>query len=206
VPPPEIDAVWNLHTALTTIEITLEEMGPRGLRGYGEVGPDTEAGIATLLAEIRAAVGEFRRRYKRPVVNPRLERPLVWAKSAATRPVQLFSRPLPRAAAAKQTARRTARPELAALRRCDTQLICVWFQLQQETIPTSSLDERSFTAAQSPLSVKSACAAPRFTGVGKSALIAEFARSHPILLSPACGHLGDLVGLWRQLSGLNVTT
>ncbi len=66
VPPPEIDAVWNLHTALTTIEITLEEMGPRGLRGYGEVGPDTEAGIATLLAEIRVAVGEFRGRLQAP--------------------------------------------------------------------------------------------------------------------------------------------
>ena len=66
VPPPEIDAVWNLHTALTTIEITLEEMGPRGLRGYGEVGPETEAGIATLLEEIRAAVSEFKRRLQPP--------------------------------------------------------------------------------------------------------------------------------------------
>ena len=66
VPQPEIDAVWNLHTALTTIEITLEEMGPRGLRGYGEVGPETEAGIETMLAEIRAAVGEFKGRLLSP--------------------------------------------------------------------------------------------------------------------------------------------
>ena len=60
VPPPEIDSVWNLHTALTTIEITLEEMGPRGLRGYGEVNPETEVGIEILLAQIRTAVGEFK--------------------------------------------------------------------------------------------------------------------------------------------------
>jgi hypothetical protein len=39
-------------------------------------------------------------------------------------------------------------------------------------------------------------------GVGKSALIAEFARSHPILFSPACGHLGDLIGGLEPTIGL----
>jgi hypothetical protein len=40
IPPPTISAVWNARTALMTAIVSLEDCGPKAMRGYGELAPE----------------------------------------------------------------------------------------------------------------------------------------------------------------------
>ncbi len=59
VPPPTVGALWSLRTHLIAIEIALEDSGPDHLRGYGRIDDATAAGVAALIAQIRAALVEL---------------------------------------------------------------------------------------------------------------------------------------------------
>jgi GTP-binding protein EngB required for normal cell division len=58
-PPPTVSAIWSLRTHLMAVEIALEDLGPRRLRGYGTLDDATAAGIAALLAQIRTTLAEL---------------------------------------------------------------------------------------------------------------------------------------------------
>ena len=59
VPSPDVGALWNLRSMLISVEITLEEMGPDHLRGYGAVDGATAAGVTSALAQIRVVLAEL---------------------------------------------------------------------------------------------------------------------------------------------------
>lgn len=59
VPPPDVGALWNLRCALTSMQISLEEMSPGHLRGYGAMDAATGAGVDAALARIRDVLNEL---------------------------------------------------------------------------------------------------------------------------------------------------
>lgn len=59
VSPPEIGAIRNLRAMLMSIDITLDEIGPEHLRGYGELAPEAAAGVSAALAQIRTVLTEL---------------------------------------------------------------------------------------------------------------------------------------------------
>jgi GTP-binding protein EngB required for normal cell division len=60
VRPPEVGALWSLRSALIAMDITLEELGPDYLRGYGEMDGATAAGVSALQAQMRTCLNELR--------------------------------------------------------------------------------------------------------------------------------------------------
>ena len=60
VRPPTLGGLWNLRSALIAIDITLEELGPSTLAGYGELTPEAAAGLSALQAQIRTRIAELR--------------------------------------------------------------------------------------------------------------------------------------------------
>jgi len=58
-PPPTVSAIWSLRAHVMAVEIALEELGPRHLRGYGALDDATAAGVAALLAQIRTTLAEL---------------------------------------------------------------------------------------------------------------------------------------------------
>ena len=59
VRPPSLSALWSLRTTLDFIDITVEDLGPEHLRGYGTIDDATAAGVAALQAQIRTIVREL---------------------------------------------------------------------------------------------------------------------------------------------------
>jgi hypothetical protein len=60
VRPPTVGALWNIRCTLISMDIALEDMSPRHLRGYGAIDETTAAGIAALQAQIRARLNELK--------------------------------------------------------------------------------------------------------------------------------------------------
>ncbi len=65
IPPPTISAVWNARTALMTAIVSLEDCGPKAMRGYGELAseaaPVLTAGLKRLsqmLAQMQAQLSQ----------------------------------------------------------------------------------------------------------------------------------------------------
>jgi len=56
VPPPEVSALWNLRCMLVSVDITLEDLGPDHLRGYGALDETAATRVVELRAQIRTAV------------------------------------------------------------------------------------------------------------------------------------------------------
>jgi GTP-binding protein EngB required for normal cell division len=61
VRPPTISALWGLRTNLNFIEVAVEELGPKHLRGYGVIDAATEIGVNAQLAQIRTIIAELSR-------------------------------------------------------------------------------------------------------------------------------------------------
>ena len=56
---PAVSAVWSLRSTLTFIDITLEDLSAKHLRGYGPLDEPTAQGVAALQAQIRTIVTEL---------------------------------------------------------------------------------------------------------------------------------------------------
>jgi GTP-binding protein EngB required for normal cell division len=61
VEPPSIPAMRAIHSALTFIEIAVEELGPRYMQGYGEVSPIAAAELSGIVGELGALVQQLDR-------------------------------------------------------------------------------------------------------------------------------------------------
>ena len=59
--PPSIPATRAIHSALTFIEIAVEELKPRHMRGYGEVPPRAAAELDGIVGELSALVQQLDR-------------------------------------------------------------------------------------------------------------------------------------------------
>lgn len=57
--PPTVSALWSLRTHLDFVEVALEDLAPRHLRGYGEIDDPTKAGVEVALAQIRTVLTEL---------------------------------------------------------------------------------------------------------------------------------------------------
>lgn len=53
LPTPNISGVWSVRTTLLSIDITLAELGPESMRGYGQLNADAEAVLTGLVAGLR---------------------------------------------------------------------------------------------------------------------------------------------------------
>jgi GTP-binding protein EngB required for normal cell division len=61
VRPPSIGGLRNLRSALIFIDIAIEELGPKHLKGYGHIDDETTAQVEALQAQMRTRLGELRR-------------------------------------------------------------------------------------------------------------------------------------------------
>lgn len=61
IPPPTVAALWSLQTYLTSVDITLEEMGPKHLVGYGPLDQAASEAVRAFQAQIRAAVADVQK-------------------------------------------------------------------------------------------------------------------------------------------------
>lgn len=61
IPPPGVSAIWSLRTHLISVEIALEELAPKYLRGYGPLDEATADGVNALLAQVRTVLTELER-------------------------------------------------------------------------------------------------------------------------------------------------
>jgi GTP-binding protein EngB required for normal cell division len=59
--PPSIPATRAIHSALTFIDIAVEELRPRYMRGYGEVPPEAAAELNGIVGELSALVQQLDR-------------------------------------------------------------------------------------------------------------------------------------------------
>lgn len=59
--PPTLGALWSLRSALTAVQITVEELGPSYLSGYGAIDETTAASVAVLQAQLRASLNELQK-------------------------------------------------------------------------------------------------------------------------------------------------
>jgi GTP-binding protein EngB required for normal cell division len=61
IPPPTVAALWSLQTYLMSVDITLEEMGPKHLVGYGPLDQATADAVRAFQAQIRATVADVQK-------------------------------------------------------------------------------------------------------------------------------------------------
>jgi GTP-binding protein EngB required for normal cell division len=61
IPPPTVAALWSLQTYLMSVDITLEEMGPKHLVGYGPLDQATAEAVRAFQAQIRAALADVQK-------------------------------------------------------------------------------------------------------------------------------------------------
>jgi len=61
IAPPSIPATRALHTALTFVDIDVEELRPRYMRGYGEVPPNAVAELNGIVGELQSLISQLDR-------------------------------------------------------------------------------------------------------------------------------------------------
>jgi GTP-binding protein EngB required for normal cell division len=61
IPPPSIPATRALHSALTFVDIDVEELRPRYMRGYGQVPPAAAAELNGIVGELESLVSQLDR-------------------------------------------------------------------------------------------------------------------------------------------------
>ncbi len=59
--PPTLGALWSLRSALTAVQIAVEELGPSYLSGYGALDEETVASVSVLQAQLRASLNELQK-------------------------------------------------------------------------------------------------------------------------------------------------
>lgn len=59
--PPTLGALWSLRSALTAVQIAVEELGPSYLSGYGALDEATAASVSVLQAQLRAGLNELQK-------------------------------------------------------------------------------------------------------------------------------------------------
>jgi GTP-binding protein EngB required for normal cell division len=60
-PRPTVGAVWSARAALLSAEIALEDLAPRGMRGYGELSAEAAAALDGTVAELKTLVQRMAR-------------------------------------------------------------------------------------------------------------------------------------------------
>jgi GTP-binding protein EngB required for normal cell division len=61
IPPPTVAALWSLQTYLMSVDITLEEMGPKHLVGYGPLDQASAEAVRAFQAQIRTALADVQK-------------------------------------------------------------------------------------------------------------------------------------------------
>jgi hypothetical protein len=56
---PTLSSVWAARSALLTAIVSLEELGPKSMRGYGSLSPEAAQTLETEMAELIAALGRM---------------------------------------------------------------------------------------------------------------------------------------------------
>jgi hypothetical protein len=59
-PPADIPVSRVLHSHLTFVDIAVEELRPRYMRGYGEISPDAAAELNRIATDLQQSVRQFR--------------------------------------------------------------------------------------------------------------------------------------------------
>ena len=89
-PPADIPVARSLHSTLTFVDITVEELRPEYMRGYGEVPPQAAVELNSIAGELQGLVRELDQVLTRSAGENRQQRPKKLEQTGDEAPLQRF--------------------------------------------------------------------------------------------------------------------
>jgi GTP-binding protein EngB required for normal cell division len=134
-PPADIPVARSLHSTLTFVDITVEELRPEYMRGYGEVPPQAAVELNSIAGELQGLVRELDQYLKRSTGENLQQRP----KKPEQKGVEVPLLPVASVAPEQQAAPENSHGEAALLRLAE---LAEEFDVEQVAADARSVAER----------------------------------------------------------------